>query len=271
MRKIFRTAPALTTRIWLVTSLLMLSGVAKAAITADEIMEQSYQSVRTASLIGSMSIELVSSDGALRKRKMFVASRLDDSLGKSYRLARFTEPADVSGMASLMIENASDNNDLWIYLPNMKKVRRLLSSNEKDSFLGTDLSYGDVLGHKVQRWNHRLIDATSDACCYVVESTPKTVGTSARSGYSKMQTWVRRDNFVPERIEMWDLSGAKLKAIAMKDIVQVDTLKQKWQPMEINADNLQTGHKTHIVYENVKANAPVKDAWFSAGNLESSR
>jgi uncharacterized protein len=261
-------------------SLLAQSGLAQSAqstqstqsaLTADEIMERSYQSVRAASLVASMSIELVSSGGGIRKRKMFIASRLDDGAGKSYRLARFTEPADVSGMASLMIENADDNNDLWIYLPNMKKVRRLLSSNEKDSFLGTDLSYGDVLGHKVNQWNHALLDVSNEACCYLIESTPKSANTRTRTGYSKMQTWVRRDSFAPERIEMWDLSGTKFKTVAMRNIINVDAANQKWQPMEIDADNLQTKHKTHIVYEDVKANAPVKDAWFTAGNLESSR
>ena len=70
-------------------------------------------------------------------------------------------------------------------LPALKKVRRLVASNKKDSFVGTDLSYGDIIGHKVQEWHHVLVkEETIDGqACYVVESTPHSDAVQEQSGY----------------------------------------------------------------------------------------
>ena len=80
------------------------------------------------------------------------------------------------GALSLMIEHGDRDDDLWVYLPALKKVRRLAASNKKDSFVGTDFSYGDMIGYKIDDWTHRLLreETVDGAQCYVIESIPKT-------------------------------------------------------------------------------------------------
>ena len=98
---------------------------------------------------------------------------------------RFTSPADIKGTAVLTIENDGDD-DIWVYLPALKKVRRLAASNKKDAFVGTDFSYGDVLGHRVEDWNQKFVrkDTLDGKPVIVIESTPKTPAVAANSGYS---------------------------------------------------------------------------------------
>src|SRR2546423_9149621 len=78
------------------------------------------------------------------------------------RFVNFKSPADVRGTKTLLIEHSGKDDDIWIYLPALKKVRRLVSSNKKDSFVGTDFTYEDVIGQKVEDWNHSLVK--EEAC-----------------------------------------------------------------------------------------------------------
>ena len=79
-------------------------------------------------------------------------------------------------MVSLLVEQSVKDDDIWLYLPSMKKVRRLVSSNKRDSFVGTDFSYGDVIGHKVQDWEHSIVgeEAVDGFECFIIESVSYT-------------------------------------------------------------------------------------------------
>ena len=102
---------------------------------------------------------------------------------------------------------------MWIYLPALKKSRRLVANNKKDSFVGSDFSYGDISLPKVIKYRHTLTrtEAMDGVDCYVIESVPGDDAVKANSGYSKKITWVRPDNFVETKVEYYDLAGRLLK------------------------------------------------------------
>jgi outer membrane lipoprotein-sorting protein len=185
------------------------------------------------------------------------------------RLVRFLSPADIKGTATLLLEHAGTDDDMWIYLPALGKVRRLSASNKKDSFVGTDLSYGDVIGYKPQEWRHRLVreEEAAGAPCYVIESLPANETVAQNSGYGKRVSWVRKDNFVAPRIEITDTAGRPLKRILAADIRQVGRAG-RWQAMRTEAENLQTGHKTLIQLDRFEAEQNVPESLFTAKELE---
>jgi uncharacterized protein len=149
-------------------------------------------------------------------------------------------------------------------------VRRLVASNKKDSFVGTDFSYGDVIGHKVEEWNHKLLaDETVDGKpCYVVESTAKIAETKDNNGYSKRISWVSKDSFVTMKAHFFDVAGEPVKIATFHDVRLVDPEKKRWQPMRMEAVNLQTGHKTIIVFENFKVKQGIQDHYFTTRYME---
>jgi outer membrane lipoprotein-sorting protein len=157
-----------------------------------------------------------------------------------------------------------------IYLPALKKVRRLVSSNKKDSFVGTDFSNGDVIGYKVSEWNHKLLkeEVLDGQACYVIESTPKTEEIKNNSGYSKRIGWLRKDNLMSVKSEFFDEAGEMLKTMTFNDVQLVDAKRGKWQAMRLEANNLQTGHRTIIKFENFKVNQQVKDEFFTTRYME---
>ena len=73
------------------------------------------------------------------------------------RVIRFLAPGDVRNTTTLLLENPGKDDEIWVYLPAMKKARRLASNNKKNSFVGTDLSFGDLVGHRAKDWSHKLL------------------------------------------------------------------------------------------------------------------
>jgi hypothetical protein len=152
----------------------------------------------------------------------------------------------------------------------MKKVRRLVANNKKDSFVGTDFSYGDVIGHRVEDWKHQWIKSESvdGRECDVIESVPARPEVGNNSGYSKRIGWIDRESAVAVKGELYDLNGQLLKKINARNIERVDAKNKKWQPMVLEAENVQTGHKTVIEFSNYKANVGVDREQFTARYLE---
>lgn len=213
---------------------------------------------------------LINKSGKERVRKVFGVTKLADNGIDNMRMTRFRSPPDVKGTVSLLIEHADRDDDIWVYLPGLKKVRRLVSSNKKDSFIGTDFSYADVIGYKTGEWNYKLLkEEVCDAQpCYVVEATPKTEAVKSNTGYSKRISWIRKDNNMTVKAEFWDEAGQMLKTSTFNDIQLVDPKRDKWQAMRLEASNVQTGHRTVILFENFKVNQQVKDAFFTTNYME---
>ena len=238
--------------------------------TALEIAEKNFVVSKVLDSTSDATFTLINKTGQERVRKTFGTSKLQANGIDNMRMTRFLTPSDVKGTVSLLVENSAKEDDIWIYLPALKKVRRLVSSNKKDSFVGTDFSYGDVIGHKPAEWDHKILkeESCDGKPCWVTESIPKSEDVKNNSGYSKRVAWILKENFVAVKTDLYDESG-QLKIIGkFTDIQLVDKERNKWQPMRLEAENKQTGHKTVIKFENFKANQNVKDDFFTTRYME---
>ena len=240
------------------------------ALTAIEIMDKNFVVGKYADSTSDTTMTLTNKSGQQRVRKTFGTSKLDTNGIDNKRMTRFLEPTDVKGTVSLLVEHSDKDDDIWIYLPSVKKVRRLISSNKKDSFVGTDFSYGDVIGHKVKEWNHTIVkeEDVDGKPCYVIESTPKDATVKTNTGYSKRIGWIQKDNFVTVKAVAYDEAGELLKEAKYLHWKEVDTVKHKWQAGILEAKNLQTGHSTVITIDQFKVNNGVKDDFFTTRYME---
>jgi len=249
---------------------LLSAGAGSAAPSAEEIMRQDFLASKVGDSIQDATFRLVNAQGQERVRETTGQTKLLPGTADNRRVVVFDSPADIRGTRTLLIEHSGADDDIWIYLPAMKKVRRLVASNKKDSFVGTDFSYGDVIGHKVGDWNHKLVkeETIGRLDCWVIESTPKTPQVADTSGYSKRVSWIDKRSFVAVRTDIFDQQGAFLKRLTQQDIQEVDPENHRWQAMLLIAENGQTNHKTVIELKNFKANAGVTDAAFTPQALE---
>ncbi len=234
------------------------------------IMEKNATVFKVLDSVSDATFTLINKSGQERVRKTFSTTKLAANGIDNMRMTRFLSPADVKGTVSLLIEHADKDDDIWIYLPALKKVRRLVSSNKKDSFVGTDFSNADVIGYKVTEWQYKLLrEETQDGQpCYVIEATPKTEMVKANTGYAKRVNWIRKDNLMTSKTDYWDESGQMVKTAIFGDIQAVDPKNGKWQALKLEASNTQTGHRTLIRVENFKVNQKVADEFFTTRYME---
>ena len=257
----------------LMLGLLGCAALAQQALadpSAQEIMQKNLLATKVLDSTTRSTFRLINAAGQQRVRETDGQTKLIGGTTDNRRLVNFLSPADVRGTKTLLIEHSAADDDIWIYLPAMKKVRRLVASNKKDSFVGTDFSYGDVIGHKVEDWNHKVLrqEKVDDRDCYIVESTPKRPEVADNTGYSKRVNWVDKESYVALRTEIYDQGGELLKRLTAQDVQRVDPTNDRYQPMKLTAENVQAGHKTIIEFTNFKANVGVGDELFAARSLE---
>jgi predicted RND superfamily exporter protein len=212
---------------------------------------------------------LTNKEGQARVRQTISIAELKPDGIHTKRVVRFTSPADVGGTSVLTIENEGDD-DIWVYLPALKKVRRLAASNKNDAFVGTDFSYGDILGHPVAEWTHRLVrnEVVNGVPSQVVESLPATPVIAANTGYSRRVNWISAANGVVVKTEFYGPSGALLKIYSCSDIRLVDPKARRYQPMRQLMKNVVTGHSTLIEYTSFRTDISISPAQFQPRSLE---
>jgi outer membrane lipoprotein-sorting protein len=241
-----------------------------ATMQPSEIMQRNYVVSKFNDTIAEATFKLIHKGGEIRIRKTFGVTKLESNGLDTMRMTRFVSPPDIRNTVTVLLEHSDHEDDIWVYLPALKKVRRLAAANKKDSFFGTDLSYGDVIGHKVEDWNHRLVSEVNDngKLEYLIESTPKSNDISQQSGYAKRLLWINETSFMAEKIEFYDLQEQLLKTTLFLDSKEIDVRGHRWQAMRVEIQNHQTGHKTEILFDHFSANKGVNDNYFNTRYME---
>ena len=239
-------------------------------LDAAAIMEKNFQASKVTGVRLEATMVLINDKGQQRERKNTTVVALQDNGVDSKFAVKFSTPADIRGTAFLQVEHSEGDDDLWIYLPALKKSRRLVASNKKDSFVGSDFSYGDVSLPKVAKYRHTLTktEPMDGVDCYVIESIPGDDAVKVNSGYSRKITWVRSDNFVETKVEYYDLAGRLLKTQRVTKPQLVDAKGGKWFPLSREMANHQTGHKTTLNVLKLDTNVPTPDELFTTRYIE---
>ncbi len=261
----------LVVRAWVVVLVLGLAGsVGAADPDPSDVARRTFEVDKVVDSRAEITITLLSEGGARRERSTVSLSKLLPNGVDRQRIVRFVAPAEVKGTATLLVEHASADDDIWIYLPALRKVRRLIANNKKDSFVGTDFSYGDIMGHRVEDWSYRLVghEPAGGEESYVLEAVPKTDVVRDTSGYARRKLWVRADNYVTVKATYWDTAGALLKELEAHDVRAIDVKNGKWQAFRLAMRNLQTGHRTELVFTKLEVGIGLHDEEFSERYLD---
>lgn len=249
---------------------LFSSPVQAADLSARDIMEKNFYVTKVQHLVNDNTMTLTNDKGQQRVRKMHSVSALQPNGIDSKLMIRFLFPGDVEGTGYLQIQHYDGDDDMWIYLPALKKVRRLVANNKKDSFVGSDFSYGDILLPVVDTYRHTLLrsEPLDGEDCYVIESVPATEQIKKDYGYAKKIAWIRKGNFMEKKVEYFDTSGRPLKTQVIPEVREVDPVAHKWWASKREVVNHQTGHSTRFVTESLDAKEAVREDFFTTRYLE---
>jgi outer membrane lipoprotein-sorting protein len=179
----------------------------------------------------------------------------------------FDQPKDVAGTALLTFTHKSADDDRWLYLPAVKRVKRIASSNKSGPFMGSEFAYEDLGSQEPEKYTYKwLRDETLDGKdCFVSERIPK----DKDSGYTRQVVWTDKAEYRPLKVEYYDRKQSLLKTLTLADYQQY--LGKFWRPGKLDMVNHQTGKSTTLVFKDYKFRNGFKDRDFDQNALQNAR
>ena len=243
-------------------ALIMTSGfvnqLVAQGLSGREIVEKVYNLPTGDDQTSDLTMTLINKSGKERIRKIKQFTKDLGDVEKSIMF--FQSPADVKNTSfmSWTYDDESKSDDQWIYLPALKKIKRISSDSKSDYFMGSDFTYDDLGDRKLDDDTHELIgeETIDDVDYYLVESTPK----DEEYMYSKTKTWIRKDNFIGLKKEFYDEDEDLLKILKIKKFEEISGfLVITSSQME----NVQKDHRTTMKLNNVEINTGISDSKFT--------
>jgi len=200
--------------------LLLASALCLHAQDAESIIRASRDRIKADTISTRSKMVIAAKDGSTTERVLDQYSK-DGAKGGSRTVIVFQSPSTIAGTRFLTMENPGGADDRWIFLPSLGKVRRVAASEGSGSFMGTDFSYDDIssMSRGVELDTHTLVreENYGGSACYVIQSVPK----NSSYQYSKMIQWVRKDDKIISKIELYDKRNALVKTVEMSGIKEV--------------------------------------------------
>ena len=212
--------------------------------------------------------------------EMILSDRRGTSVTRSLRLFRlemandgdksliiFDDPLDVKGTALLTFSHKTNADDQWLYLPAVKRVKKIASKNKSGPFLGSEFAFEDLASQEVEKYRYRYIrdDEIDGSVVFVIERTP----IDPYSGYTQQLVYIDQEHYRISKVEYFDRKNAPLKVLYFRDYKQY--LDQHWRSHSMLMNNLQTGRATELVYEGFKFRDGLTENNFTTNALRRAR
>ena len=240
------------------------------ALTGQEIAQQVHDRDDGDNSISNMKMILIDKNGKKRVRnlKTFTKDKGEDKL----KLMFFLTPADVKDTAFLTYdyEDSSKDDDQWLYLPELQKVKRIASSDKSSSFMGSDFTYSDMTSRNVQDYNYKIMKEPTikGHKTWQMLVTPKSEKTINETGYTKSIVFIRQDNFVIIQALNYIKLGKKLKYMMVNKLEKIDGVWTTLEMQMVTKKSKKTLHKTIFKFSDIKYNQNLKESLFSTRTLE---
>ena len=177
-------------------------------------------------------------------------------------LVVFDQPADVKGSAVLTYSHATGPDDQWLYLPAVKRVKRIASSNKAGPFMGSEFAFEDLSSQEVEKYHYGFVaeDTLDGSAAFVVERAPA----DPKSGYSRQRVWYDRRHYRPLRIDYYDRKDALLKTLTYE---RYQAYGAFWRARVQLMVNHQTGKRTRVEFGEFRLDATLAPAEFEVERL----
>jgi len=266
-----RTKKTLLMGAALLAAVIMAASPAQAKDpTAEEIVEKAWWTAKLDCSEMISTLTIINARGKQRVRKIASISKLYDDGKTEKRLIRFLAPADVKGTGLLTFDYEKKDDDIWFFLPALRKTRRIVSSEKSKNFMGSEFTYADITPPSVEDFNQKLIksDKAGEVDCWVIESKPKNNKIADENGYSRRVAWFGKKDFVIRKAISYDLKGKLHKELIAEGIKEIDPKKHRFRPMKMKMVNKQNNRKSLMTVNKLKLRTEIPDKYFTTRFLE---
>lgn len=257
-------------QVWLVV-IIVLCGttlqIAKANVYAEKGLqiakERKKRDMGWGDSISEVIMTLRNAEGkeSIRKMRMKNLEVIDDG---DKGLTVFDQPRDVKGTAFLNYSHPTEPDDQWLYLPALKRVKRIASRNKSGPFMGSEFAYEDLTSFEIEKYRYAYLkeEVLNDVNCFVVEQYPL----DDFSGYKRLVVWVDQQHYRPFKVEYFDKKNSLLKSLLFKDYKRY--LNKYWRAATMEMMNHQTGKVTELKTLRLEFNTGLNKQDFDKSSLK---
>ena len=204
----------------------------------------------------------------IRETRSYAKDRGDDTLS----LIFFLSPADVenTGFLTYDYDEPGKDDDQWLYLPALRKTKRIASDDKSGSFMGTDFNFSDLTEPDLEDYDYKLLkeDEVGGHMTWRIEIVPRSEEVMDETGYSKTVVWVRQDNHVVIRAVNWVYKSRRRKFMQITKLEQVDGVWTSLEIKMVTKEGRAVVHTTILQFSNVRYNQDLSEDMFTVRRLE---
>ena len=182
-------------------------------------------------------------------------------------LSIFDKPRDVKGTAFLSFSHKEGADDQWLYLPALKRVKKISSNNKSGPFMGSEFAFEDLSSQEVEKYTYKYLgdDVLDGINCFMLERDP----VDPKSGYTVQIVWIDKEDYKPLKVDYYDRKSSLLKTLTFSNYKQY--LDKYWRASEMNMVNHQTGKSTQLIWSDYKFATGLTERDFDKNSLKRAR
>jgi len=179
--------------------------------SAEELMQKSADAIEFNSMEMSATLKITDAKGSERVRQIVSAEKRFGEINK--RIMKFTAPAEIKGTGIVIFDYEEKNDEMWLYLPALRKVRRIVNNEKSKSFMGSEFSNADMSKPNLSDFNHKLLDSEiiNRKDCWKIESVCKNEEIAAEMGYAKKISFIEKGTNLCQQVQTFDAGNSLLK------------------------------------------------------------
>jgi len=251
---------------YLIAIIILLIATTVSAQDAKEISKKALDVTDVDAMEMTSTLKIYDAKGRERIRETVTASKKFEKVTKI--ITKFTAPADVKGIGLLVYDYDDKNDDMWIYLPAIRKIRRIVSSEKGKSFMGSEFSNADMSKPNLNDYSYELLgtETYNGKECWKIQSIPVNDDIAYDYGFFRKIALIDKNTNFTYKVTYYDLNGDSYKEMIISGYKEVTNGKYLARNMEI--DNLQNGRKSVLTIDRLQSGSNLSENSFTPATLE---
>lgn len=247
------------------TVIIIMGWLGLKAQDAQAIADKASEVINPGSMEMTSTLKIYDNKGNVRVRE--VSNAIAKFSGTTKTLFKFLSPPDVKGTTILIYDYENKDDDMWVYLPSLRKTRRIVASEKGKSFMGSEFSNADMSKPTMSDFTYSLkgSETLDGKDCWKLESKCANAGVEDANVYSRKVAWIEKSSYLTWKIEFYDYADKLLKVETFGDYRK--QAGGKYFAFKLNMRNVQNSRKSEIVINKYQAGSALKESAFSATSL----
>lgn len=235
------------------------------AQTAREINDKASNAIDFEAMEMVLTLKILDAKGRERVRQVTTASKKYGETNKT--IMKITAPADVKGTAVLIYDYENRDDDMWIYMPALRKTRRIISSEKGKGFMSSEFTNADMSKPNMNDFNYKILSSETfnGHPCWIIETSCKNEDIEDENGYSQRVTWIEKETYLCHKIEFYDFAGELYKIQFMEQYKKLSN--GKYFAFYMKMENRQNGRESIIIIDKLQLGSNLSESTFTPAML----